>query len=80
MCPLTVLWVVGSITLGGLIELFLIPASSPQLVKHREWYVLSCLWDGAYEKSHAQWYVLCCLWNGAYEKFQTMVCAILSVG
>ena len=24
-----------------------IPASSPQLVRQRPWYVLSCLWDGA---------------------------------
>ena len=29
---------------GGPIELFLVPASPPQLV-----YVLSCLWDGAYK-------------------------------
>ena len=27
---------------GGPIELFLFPASAP-------WYVLSCLWDGAYK-------------------------------
>ena len=31
---------------GGPIELFLVPASAPQ----RPWYVLSCLWDGAYKK------------------------------
>ena len=29
---------------GGPIELFLVPASAPRL-----WYVLSCLWDGAYK-------------------------------
>ena len=38
-------WVVRSILHGGPIELFLVPASAPQL------YVLSCLWDGAYKKS-----------------------------
>ena len=31
---------------GGPIELFLIPASAPQLV-------LSCLWDGAYKRTLA---------------------------
>ena len=35
---------------GGLIELFLVPASAPRLVKQRLWYVLSCLWDGAYKR------------------------------
>ena len=32
----------------GLIELFLVPASAPRLVLQMPWYVLSCLWDGAY--------------------------------
>ena len=34
---------------GGPIELYLVPASAPRLVKQRPWYVLSCLWDGAYK-------------------------------
>ena len=38
---------------GGLIELFLVPASAPRLVKQRLWYVLSCLWDGAYKRTLA---------------------------
>ena len=42
--------VVGSILHGEPIELFLIPASAPQLVKQRLWYVLSCLWDGVYKR------------------------------
>ena len=42
-------WVVGSILHGGPIELFLVPASAPRLVQQRPWYVLSCLWDGAYK-------------------------------
>ena len=29
------------------IELFLVPASAPRLVKQMPWYVLSYLWDGA---------------------------------
>ena len=33
---------------GGPIELFLVPASAPRL-----WYVLSCLWDGAYKRTLA---------------------------
>ena len=33
---------------GGPIELFLISASAP-----RPWYVLSCLWDGAYKRTLA---------------------------
>ena len=37
----------------GPIELFLIPASAPRLVEHRLWYVLSCLWDGAYKRTLA---------------------------
>ena len=44
-------WVVGSITHGGPIELFLVPASAPRLVYQRLWYVLSCLWDDAYKKT-----------------------------
>ena len=40
--PLLVPWVIGSIPHGGPIELFLIP-----------WYVLSMLWDGAYERALA---------------------------
>ena len=42
-------WVVGSILHGVPIELFLIPASAPRLVQQRPWYVLSCLWGGAYK-------------------------------
>ena len=38
---------------GGPIELFLVPASAPELVKQRLWYVLSCLWDGAYKRTLA---------------------------
>ena len=38
---------------GGPIELFLIPASAPPLVKQRLWYVLSCLWDDAYQRTLA---------------------------
>ena len=34
-------------SLGGPIELFLVPASAPRLVYQRLWYVLSCLWDNA---------------------------------
>ena len=36
-------------SLGGPIELFLIPASVPRLVKQRPWYVLSYLWDDVYK-------------------------------
>ena len=32
---------------AGPIELFLVPASAPQLAYQRPWYVLSCLWDDA---------------------------------
>ena len=42
-------WVVGSILHGGPIGLFLVPVSAPRLVYQRPWYVLSCLWDGAYK-------------------------------
>ena len=38
---------------GGRIELFLVPASAPRLVKQRPWYVLSCLRDGAYKRTLA---------------------------
>ena len=38
--------VVGSILHGGSIKLFLVPASAS---RQRPWYVLSCLWDGAYK-------------------------------
>ena len=38
---------------SGPIELFLVPASAPQLVQQRLWYVLSCLWDGAYKRTLA---------------------------
>ena len=36
---------------GGPIELFLVPASAPRLVLQRPWYVLSCLWGGAYKRT-----------------------------
>ena len=38
---------------GGPIELFLVPSSDPRLVYQRPWYVLSCLWDGAYKRTLA---------------------------
>ena len=38
---------------GGPIELFLVSARAPRLVKQRPWYVLSCLWDGAYKRTLA---------------------------
>ena len=38
---------------GRPIELFLVPASVPPLVYQRLWYVLSCLWDDAYERTLA---------------------------
>ena len=34
---------------GGPIDLFLVPASSPQLLQQRPWYVPSCLWDDAFK-------------------------------
>ena len=37
---LMVQWVIGSIPQDGFIKLF-----------HKAWYVLSCLWDGAYKRS-----------------------------
>ena len=38
---------------GGPTELFLVTASAPRLVLQRLWYVLSCLWDGAYKRTLA---------------------------
>ena len=38
---------------GEPIELFLVPPSAPQLVYEMLWYVLSCLWDGAYQRTLA---------------------------
>ena len=38
---------------GEPIELFLVPASAPRLVKQRAWNVLSCLWDDAYKRTLA---------------------------
>ena len=38
---------------GGPIELFLVPARIPRLVKQRPWYVPSCLLDGAYKRTLA---------------------------
>ena len=38
---------------GGPIELFLVTASGPRLVKQRPSYVLSCLWDDAYKRTIA---------------------------
>ena len=38
---------------GGPIELFLVPASAPRLMYQRAWYVLFCLWDGAYKRNLA---------------------------
>ena len=46
-------WVNRSILHGGPIELFLVLASASQLVQQRLWYVLSCLWDGAYKRTIA---------------------------
>ena len=42
-----------SILHGGPMELFLIPSSAPQLVYQTLWYVLFCLWDGAYKRTLA---------------------------
>ena len=47
-CPLMMRWVIGSIPPGGPIEQFLVPASIPQLVLQRSWYMLFCLLKGAY--------------------------------
>ena len=38
---------------SGPIELFLVQASDPRLVQQRLWYVLSCLWVGAYKRTLA---------------------------
>ena len=38
---------------GEPFELFLVPASALRLVYQRQWYVLSCLWDGAYKRTLA---------------------------
>ena len=38
---------------GGPIELFIVPASAPRLVLQMLWYVLSCLWYGAYKRTLA---------------------------
>ena len=46
-------WIIGSILYGGPIEIYLVPASAPRLVQQRLWYVLSCLWDGAYKRTIA---------------------------
>ena len=35
------------------VELFLVPASAPRLVYQKPWYVLICLWDGAYKRTLA---------------------------
>ena len=51
--PTVVQWVMGSIPQCGPIELFLVPASAPQLVQQRPWYVLSCLWNDAYKRTLA---------------------------
>ena len=36
-----------------LLFLSLVPASAPRLVQQSPWYVLSCLWDGAYKRTLA---------------------------
>ena len=45
--------IIRLIPVAGLIELFLIQVSIPQLVYQKPWYELSCLWDGAYKTSQA---------------------------
>ena len=45
--------VIRSIPHDGPIELYLRPASAPQLVEQRLWYMLSHLWDSAYKKSQS---------------------------
>ena len=47
-CPLTMVWVVELIPFGGPIKLCFVPATAPQLVRQMSWYILSCLYDGAY--------------------------------
>ena len=61
--PFVVRWVVGLIPRGGTTELFLIPASAPRLVQQRLWYVLSCLWDGAYKRTLAANRKECPMWQ-----------------
>ena len=34
-------------------SIFLVPASASRLVQQSPWYVLSCLWDGAYKRTLA---------------------------
>ena len=43
-------WVVGLILHYRPFELFIVPASTPQLVKQRSWYVVPCLWAVAYKR------------------------------
>ena len=50
-------WVVGSISHGGPLSYVFVPASAPQLVLQRPWYVLSCQWDGAYKRTLV---TICC--------------------
>ena len=38
---------------------FLVPSSAPRVVTQRPWYVLSCLWDGAYKRTLAANRSLC---------------------
>ena len=38
---------------GGPIELLLVPASAPRLVKQMPWHVLSCLWNCACKRNLA---------------------------
>ena len=45
--PLMVRLIFGLIPHGKPIELFLVPANAPRLVKQRPWYVLFCWSDGA---------------------------------
>ena len=75
-CSLNVQWVVSWIPHGGLIELFLIPASASHLVYQRLCYVLSCLWDGAYKeileangKKYSMW------WQWVSERVAQMAAA-----
>ena len=47
MCVCVCVCVVGSISLGGPIELFLVPASASQIVYTK---AIVCVWDGAYQR------------------------------
>ena len=38
---------------GEPIEIFFVPASAPRLVYQKPWYIISCLWDGAYKRTLA---------------------------